>query len=96
MCTAGTATGDVTTVTNAVNPHPPTCLSSANNTALGTNLPAFVEEYYGNSPMPRVSVGAGVNWNSPFGPLRIDFAYPLLKRKGDQTKLFSFNVGTQF
>jgi len=28
--------------------------------------------------------------------LRIDFAYPLLKKKGDQTKLFSFNVGTQF
>jgi outer membrane protein insertion porin family len=46
--------------------------------------------------MPRLSIGAGVNWNSPFGPLRIDFAYPLLKKKGDQTKLFSFNVGTQF
>jgi outer membrane protein insertion porin family len=86
----------VSTVTNPINPNPPSCLTSANNTAIGRTLPAFKEEYYGNSPMPRLSIGAGVNWNSPFGPLRIDFAYPLLKKKGDQTKLFSFNVGTQF
>ncbi len=56
----------------------------------------FVEEYLGNTPRPRVSVGIGVNWNSPFGPLRIDFAKALLKVKGDDTKAFSFNVGTQF
>jgi outer membrane protein insertion porin family len=96
VCTVGTSDTAVSTVTNPINPNPPTCLASANNTAQGQSLPPFVEEYYGNSAMPRVSIGAGVNWNSPFGPLRIDFAYPLLKRKGDQTKLFSFNVGTQF
>jgi outer membrane protein insertion porin family len=96
VCTIGSSTGAVTTVTNPVNPNPPACLTSANNTAIGQSLPPFVEEYYGNSALPRLSIGAGVNWNSPFGPLRIDFAYPLLKRKGDQTKLFSFNVGTQF
>jgi outer membrane protein insertion porin family len=84
------------TVTNPVNPNPPACITTANNTPVGTTLPPFVEEYYGNSIKPRLSVGAGVNWNSPFGPLRIDFAYALLKKKGDQTKLFSFNVGTQF
>ena len=43
-----------------------------------------------------MSVGIGVNWNSPFGPFRINFAYPLLKQEGDDTKRFSFNVGTQF
>jgi len=86
----------VSTVTNPINPNPPACLTSPNNTAVGRSLPAFKEEFYGNSAMPRLSIGAGVNWNSPFGPLRIDFAYPLLKKKGDQTKLFSFNVGTQF
>jgi outer membrane protein insertion porin family len=96
VCTIGTTTTAISTVTNPVNPNPPACLTSANNTAQGQSLPPFVEEYYGNSAMPRLSIGAGVNWNSPFGPLRIDFAYPLLKRKGDQTKLFSFNVGTQF
>jgi outer membrane protein insertion porin family len=86
----------VSTVTNPINPAPPACLTSADNTPIGRALPAFREEYYGNSVKPRLSIGAGVNWNSPFGPLRIDFAYPLLKKKGDQTKLFSFNVGTQF
>lgn len=29
---------------------------------------------FGNSPSPRISVGVGVSWNSPFGPFRIDFA----------------------
>jgi outer membrane protein insertion porin family len=37
-----------------------------------------------------------VNWVSPFGPLRIDLAKAILKQEGDDTKLFSFNVGTQF
>jgi len=56
----------------------------------------FKEEFLGNSVKPRLSVGVGVNWVSPFGPLRIDLAKALLKQDGDDTKLFSFNVGTQF
>ncbi len=58
--------------------------------------PGFREVFFGNSPKPRLSIGVGVNWNSPFGPLRIDIAKALLKQEGDETKLFSFNVGTQF
>jgi outer membrane protein insertion porin family len=54
------------------------------------------EFFLGNSVKPRLSVGVGVNWVSPFGPLRIDIAKALLKQEGDETKLFSFNVGTQF
>ena len=45
---------------------------------------------------PRLSVGFGVNWNSPFGPFRIDIAKALIKAEGDDTKLFTFNVGTAF
>ncbi|QNM83215.1 outer membrane protein assembly factor BamA [Sphingomonas sabuli] len=56
----------------------------------------FKEVFVGNSPKPRLSIGVGVNWVSPFGPLRIDIAKALLKQEGDDTKLFSFNVGTQF
>lgn len=56
----------------------------------------FTEEYLGDTMKPRVSVGFGVNWNSPFGPFRIDIAKALLKEPGDDTKLFTFNVGTQF
>lgn len=56
----------------------------------------FRESFLGDSPSPRVSVGFGVNWNSPFGPFRIDIARALLSEPGDDTKLFTFNVGTAF
>ena len=56
----------------------------------------FQERFLGDTWKPRLSVGFGVNWNSPFGPFRIDIARALLKEPGDDTKLFTFNVGTQF
>jgi outer membrane protein insertion porin family len=59
-------------------------------------VPGFKEVFLGNSPKPRISVGIGVNWVSPFGPLRIDIAKAVMKQEGDDTQLFSFNVGTQF
>jgi outer membrane protein insertion porin family len=58
--------------------------------------PGYKEVFLGNSPKPRISIGVGVNWISPFGPLRLDIAKALVHQKGDDTKLFSFNVGTQF
>ncbi|GAA4041751.1 outer membrane protein assembly factor BamA [Sphingomonas rosea] len=61
-----------------------------------TFSPLYREDFLGNSASPRLSIGVGVNWNSPFGPLRIDLAKALLKQDGDDTKLFQFNVGTQF
>ena len=69
----------------------------ATGTAIYQNSIAPFQEFFsGDSAKPRVSVGIGVNWNSPFGPFRIDVAKALLKVKGDKTKLFTFNVGTQF
>ena len=59
-------------------------------------LPAFREQFFGDTASPRIAVGVGVNWNSPFGPFRIDLAHVLKKEEGDDTKTFSFNVGTQF
>ena len=56
----------------------------------------FREEFLGDSPKPRLSVGIGVNWNSPFGPFRFDLAKALLTQPGDDPRLFQFNVGTQF
>ena len=44
----------------------------------------------------RLSVGAGLIWDSPFGPLRVDVAYPLLKADYDEEELFRFSVGTRF
>jgi len=56
----------------------------------------FIEEFVGDTWKPRVAVGIGVNWNSPFGPFRIDLSRALLKEDGDRSKTFTFNVGTQF
>jgi outer membrane protein insertion porin family len=64
--------------------------------ALFNIRPGVREEFLGDSPSPRLAIGVGVNWVSPFGPFRIDIARALLKQRGDDTKFFSFNVGTQF
>jgi outer membrane protein insertion porin family len=69
---------------------------AAGSALYGNTIAPFEEQFLGNSPKPRVSVGFGVNWNSPFGPFRIDVARALIKKRGDDTKLFTFNVGTQF
>jgi outer membrane protein insertion porin family len=44
----------------------------------------------------RASVGASVIWDSPFGPLRFDFAYPFLKQGYDRTQFFAFGGGAHF
>ena len=73
-----------------------TTSATASNGTANTAYQKYDEVYVGNSPKPRVSVGIGVNWNSPFGPFRIDFAKALTKVEGDDPKTFTFNVGTQF
>ncbi|MDE2437576.1 MAG: BamA/TamA family outer membrane protein, partial [Sphingomonadales bacterium] len=90
--------GTSTTISSATTPTlPTTCTATGDGvTALGSYYPAFQDFFFGNTMKPRISVGIGVNWNSPFGPFRIDFAKTLLKAKGDDTKSFTFNVGTQF
>ena len=75
---------------------PAACPGSSVNVAYTSSTAPFLERFVGDSVRPRISVGGGVNWNSPFGPLRIDLAYALLKDPGDTTKLLTFNVGTQF
>jgi outer membrane protein insertion porin family len=44
----------------------------------------------------RASVGAGITWESPFGPLRFDIAYPFLKADYDEVEYFRFGIGTKF
>jgi len=41
----------------------------------------------------RRSVGLGVRWFSPFGPLAVDFGFALNSEPGDETSIFSFNMG---
>ncbi|QDX28108.1 outer membrane protein assembly factor BamA [Sphingomonas suaedae] len=72
------------------------CSGTSINSRYNIETSPFLENFLGNSPKPRLSVGIGVNWNSPFGPLRLDLAHAFLTQKGDDTKLFTFNVGTAF
>ena len=90
ICTPTATTGGAVRI---VRPGDDDC---ADETSTFNRAPGFREFYLGDSAKPRLSVGIGVNWTSPFGPLRIDLAKALLKQDGDDTKLFSFNVGTAF
>lgn len=44
----------------------------------------------------RYSVGFGVAWISPLGPLKFSLAFPLNKKDGDDTQRFQFQIGTGF
>jgi outer membrane protein insertion porin family len=49
-----------------------------------------------NNMFVNTSVGAGILWASPFGPIRLDFAYPVTKQSFDRTQWFRFSGGTTF
>ena len=44
----------------------------------------------------RVGAGFGVSWKSPFGPIRADFALPVVDEDFDEDENFRFNFGTRF
>jgi outer membrane protein insertion porin family len=44
----------------------------------------------------RLSVGFGLSWRSPMGPLRGDFAIPIIKEDYDEERYFNFAFGTRF
>ena len=44
----------------------------------------------------RLSVGSGLGWQSPFGPINVDFGFPLIKESYDKTERFRLNFGTRF
>jgi len=44
----------------------------------------------------RLSVGGGFIWQSPFGPLNFELAYPVMKASYDETEYFRFSVGSAF
>mgnify|MGYP003580729396 CR=1 FL=1 len=43
----------------------------------------------------RASVGVGLIWASPFGPLRVDYAHPIVKEDSDQVQEFNFGLSTR-
>jgi outer membrane protein insertion porin family len=51
---------------------------------------------FDNGNVVRSSVGIGLIWASPFGPLRFDYAVPLTKGQYDRVQQFRFGGGTSF
>ncbi len=49
-----------------------------------------------DSSSPRLTLGAGISWNSPLGPFVVDFGFPLVKEDFDEEEIFRFSVGTRF
>jgi outer membrane protein insertion porin family len=83
--TSWAATGEV----NVPGCTPPTPQPAPNpGTCLGLQ--------YDKGNTVRTSVGVGLIWASPFGPLRFDYAVPLTKGKFDRVQQFKFGGGTSF
>jgi outer membrane protein insertion porin family len=58
-----------------------------------------VDDKYGpvyDTASPRVAVGVGFSWNTPFGLINIDLADPIVKYTDDKTQVFRFGFGTRF
>ncbi|MGJ5074704.1 outer membrane protein assembly factor BamA [Bradyrhizobium oligotrophicum] len=78
-------------LTNEVN-RPPCTPPSRNPNNAGTCLGL----QFNDQNTVRTSVGVGLVWASPFGPLRFDYAIPLTKGQFDRTQEFRFGGGTSF
>ncbi len=61
----------------------------------------IIDPTYGPQPVqdngrPRMGVGFGVSWNTPFGLINLSLANPVIKYSGDQTQSFRVSFGTRF
>jgi outer membrane protein insertion porin family len=87
--TTWAATGENTTLQNS------NCIAPTNIN--GTRTPGTCTGLvFDNGNQIRSSVGVGLIWASPFGPLRFDYAIPLTKGPNDRVQQFKFGGGTSF
>jgi outer membrane protein insertion porin family len=75
--------------------------AKANDQSVRLSVFADAGQIYDNGSQPqlesfRYSVGAGLAWNSPIGPLKFSYGYPVNKKVGDRVQHFQFQVGTVF
>jgi outer membrane protein insertion porin family len=81
-------TGELTTTSNSA--CTPSTVTPAATPGTCTGL------VYDNGNVVRSSVGIGLIWASPFGPLRFDYAVPITKGQFDRVQQFKFGGGTSF
>jgi len=65
-------------------------------TLYGNKIDPLVATAIGTGMEWRASVGVGILWDSPFGPLRVDYAHPVRKVEGDDVQEFNFGMSTRF
>ncbi len=66
----------------------------ANNASSVSSLASLSpSQQIANSRALRASVGASLVWDSMFGPIRVNYAYPIAKQPFDVTQRFSFGAG---
>jgi outer membrane protein insertion porin family len=75
--------------------------AKANDQSVRLSVFADAGQIYDNGSQPqlesfRFSAGVGVAWNSPVGPLKFSYGYPLNKKIGDRVQHFQFQIGTVF
>ncbi|WP_213287675.1 outer membrane protein assembly factor BamA [Bradyrhizobium sp. sGM-13] len=86
--TSWAATGEV----NVPGCVPPTQATATTPASAGT----CTGLQFDSGNVVRTSVGVGLIWASPFGPLRFDYAVPLTKGQFDRVQEFKFGGGTSF
>jgi outer membrane protein insertion porin family len=66
----------------------------ANGASSTANLASLSpSQQIANSKAPRASVGGSLIWDSPFGALRVDYAYPIAKQPYDVSQRLNFTAG---
>lgn len=65
-------------------------------TLYGNSLPPTGAPLVSTGSALRASVGASLIWNSPFGPLRVDYAVPVEKQPTDRLQEFNFGISSRF
>ena len=79
----------------------PQILPNSQNLDIGTfldiaNIWGVDDDVLEDGSELRSSIGIGVDWFTPVGPLSFSFAHPITKNSSDKTETFRFNLGTTF
>ena len=64
-------------------------------------MAAFLDEGYVGDDLDiidgmRTSIGIGLNWYSPIGPIKLSYGIPLNARGSDRKERLQFSLGTMF
>ncbi|MFP6755373.1 MAG: outer membrane protein assembly factor BamA [Alphaproteobacteria bacterium] len=61
-----------------------------------TEIDEAITSNLGDTESLRVSLGIGISWDSPFGPIQLNYARPIRSEVFDEEEFISFGVGSFF